>query len=158
MAKFPTYEEMAENIAKKALDEFLYDGKSIREWMQIIASEDCISRQAVVGYLCTHCPDDAECFKDCDDIKNIKALPPVKPQEPKWIPVSERLPEEEYIGVLLTINGCKGLKVRSGMYYEEDSFHSDTGEFWKATDKEVIAWMPLPTPYEPQEGDSKNDI
>ena len=48
MAKFPTHEEMAKNIAEKALDEFLYDGKSIREWMQIIASEDCISRQAVL--------------------------------------------------------------------------------------------------------------
>ena len=42
--------------------------------------EDAISRQAVVGYLCTHCPDDAECFKDCDDIKNIKAFPPVTSQ------------------------------------------------------------------------------
>ena len=41
--------------------------------------EDCVSRQAVVGYLCTHCPDDAECFEDCDDIKNIKALPSVTP-------------------------------------------------------------------------------
>lgn len=33
---------------KKALDEILYQGKSIREWMQIIASEDYISRQAVL--------------------------------------------------------------------------------------------------------------
>jgi len=41
---------------------------------------DAVSRQAVVGYLCTHCPDDAECFEDCDDIKNIKSLPPVNPQ------------------------------------------------------------------------------
>ena len=43
--------------------------------------EDAISRQEVVGYLCAHCPDDAECFDDCDDIKNIKALPSVKPQQ-----------------------------------------------------------------------------
>ena len=61
MAEFPTYEEMAKNVAEKALDDFLYNGKSIREWMQIIASEDCISREfieIVVDYppadLCTY--------------------------------------------------------------------------------------------------------
>lgn len=49
MAKFPTYEEMGKKVAEKALDEFLHDGKSIREWMQIIASEDAISRQVVLS-------------------------------------------------------------------------------------------------------------
>lgn len=49
MTEFPTYEQMAKDIAEKALDEFLYNGKSIREWMQIIASEDIISRQAVLN-------------------------------------------------------------------------------------------------------------
>lgn len=42
--------------------------------------DDCISRQEVVDYLCAHCPDDAECHKDCDDIKNIKSFPSVTPQ------------------------------------------------------------------------------
>ena len=48
--------------------------------------DDAISKQAVVDYLCTHCPDNAECFEDCDDIKNIKSLPLVKPQPKigKW--------------------------------------------------------------------------
>lgn len=51
MAEFPTYEEMGKKVAEKALDEFLYDDKSIREWMQIIASEDAISRQAVLAQI-----------------------------------------------------------------------------------------------------------
>lgn len=51
MAKFPTYEEMGKKVAEKALDEFLYDGKSIREWTQIIASKDAISRKAVLDTL-----------------------------------------------------------------------------------------------------------
>lgn len=84
MAKFPTYEEMAKNVAEKALDEFLYHGKSIREWMQIIASEDAISRQAVL---------DATIKKNSiwNNITNSKGenleeiisqLPPVNSQEP----------------------------------------------------------------------------
>lgn len=59
--------------------------------------DDAISRQAVVGYLCTHCPDDAECFNDCDDIKNIKALPSINSQEPKTekvIKMRDATPEE----------------------------------------------------------------
>ena len=51
MAEFPTYEDMGKKVAEKALDEFLYDEKSIREWMQIIASEDAISRQAVFAQI-----------------------------------------------------------------------------------------------------------
>ena len=46
--KYLTYEKMAKDVAEKVLDEFLYNGKSIREWMQIITSEDCISRQDLV--------------------------------------------------------------------------------------------------------------
>ena len=83
MAKFPTYEEMGKKVAEKALDEFLYDGKSIREWMQIIASEDAISRQAVL---------DATVKKNSiwNSITNSKGenleeiisqLPPVNPQK-----------------------------------------------------------------------------
>lgn len=42
MAEFPTYEQIAKNVAEKALDEFLYDGKSIREWMKIIVKQESI--------------------------------------------------------------------------------------------------------------------
>lgn len=42
MAKFPTYEEMAKRVAEKALDEFLYQGKSIREWVKIITEQEPI--------------------------------------------------------------------------------------------------------------------
>jgi len=40
MAEFPTCEQMAKNVAEKALDEFLYHGKSIREWMKIIVDQE----------------------------------------------------------------------------------------------------------------------
>lgn len=63
----------------------------LKDYKRLLEQEPCddaISRQEVVSYLCAHCPDDAECFNDCDDIKNIKSLPSVRPQEPKigyWI-------------------------------------------------------------------------
>ncbi len=44
---------------------------------------DCIPRIEVIDYLCKHCPDDGECFKDCDEIKHLRQMPSVTPQEPK---------------------------------------------------------------------------
>ena len=38
MAKFPTIEEMAQNVAEKALDEYEYKGKTLREWVEIISA------------------------------------------------------------------------------------------------------------------------
>ena len=38
--KFPTYEEMGKEIAEKALDEYLYKGKTLREWIEIISAEE----------------------------------------------------------------------------------------------------------------------
>lgn len=88
MAKFPTYEKMAKNIAEKVLDEFLYDGRSIREWMQIIASEDCISRREVLDLpkIKTH-NYYGNVVKVSVDIENIKHLPPVtsQPKIGHWI-------------------------------------------------------------------------
>lgn len=40
MAKFPTIEEMARDVAEKALDEYEYNGKTLREWIEIILATD----------------------------------------------------------------------------------------------------------------------
>lgn len=34
--KFPTFEEMAKEVAEKALDEFEYKGKTLRQWIDAI--------------------------------------------------------------------------------------------------------------------------
>lgn len=75
MAKFPTHEEMAKNVAEKALDDFLYNGKSIREWIQIITSEDCISRKAVLALAKEEC--DTAIIPYRKFVKDINALPSV---------------------------------------------------------------------------------
>lgn len=82
MAKFPTYEDMGKKVAEKALDEFLYDGKSIREWMQIIASEDAISRQAVLAQINCWISSGEYRYTNATDYlrKRINSLSPALPQ------------------------------------------------------------------------------
>ena len=87
-------------------------------------------------------------LKDCEEydpceIQEAKAMAIDALWSDNWIPVSERLPN---IGqrVLVTYN-------------QEDKLKVDTTIF----DKHgfligiVTAWMPLPTPYEPQESEDK---
>ena len=65
-------------------------------------------------------------------------------QEPKtkWIPVSERLPEETGTYITTLDYGEYGLAVGQRYYYGK-------GLGWAEEDC-VIAWQPLPEPYEPQ--------
>lgn len=65
-------------------------------------------------------------------------------QEPKWIPVSERLPEEETDVLVCNANG--DIEISSGSYSTEVKneyiWYTSGWRFGK-----VIAWMPLPKPY-----------
>ena len=75
----------------------------------------------------------------------ISELPSAQPEQ-RWIPCSERLPKDKTY-VLTTIKIPNRIAhVRSG-WYEGGFIHNDNGDVWKATDMEVIAWMPLPDPY-----------
>ena len=44
MAKIPPIDVMAEKIAKQALDEYEYKGKTIREWVDALASAGLVER------------------------------------------------------------------------------------------------------------------
>lgn len=72
-------------------------------------------------------------------VNNIKALPSVTPQEPRWIPVSERLPEES-TAVLVW---CPKRKNIYCACYEEKQWWI-FGPFWKEVTEEIVAWRPLP--------------
>ncbi len=71
----------------------------------------------------------------------IRAIPSAD-RPPGWIPCSERLPREEEqddeLGVLVTLgNGYSGLQY--------DSYFNGLWDDWNGY---VIAWMPLPKPWE----------
>lgn len=100
-----------------------------------------------------------------DVIKCIKGMPSVKPQEPEWIPVSERLPEEkEWIGtknfgttisdeVYVTLETLDGERFCDHIRFQNGKLSVSKRAKIDAISKgaRVIAWMPLPKPYEPQE-------
>ena len=38
--KYPTIAEMAKEVAEKALDEYEYEGKTIRQWVEVLKDYD----------------------------------------------------------------------------------------------------------------------
>lgn len=73
----------------------------------------------------------------------ISAIPTVEQPKQKWIPCSERLPE---VGQIVIVTDDRG-KVYE---YELNPLYVDkyaTGK-WRFLGHEILAWMPLPEPYE----------
>ena len=86
-------------------------------------------------------------------IRYIKELPSVTPQEPRWIPVSEKLPEDSGEYLVSVIDE----------YNEDQSYYKAVEVAWFAhkkdydikesewrelgIDEKVIAWMSLPKAY-----------
>ena len=95
----------------------------------------------------------------CDDILEfIERQPTVEQQQ--WIPCSERLPEDD-VYVLISkkpspISGNK-FSVTIGMRYinrrSKKAEWRDSG-FGYLSDDKVLAWMPLPSPYQ-EEGEEE---
>ena len=89
-------------------------------------------------------------YIECDDA--IEQLPSVIPQEPRWIPVSERLPEKNMsclvsvgefhfteIAMYSDLMGTIDHKIFWQGHYGKDNYINIT--------KYVCAWMPLPRDY-----------
>lgn len=69
--------------------------------------------------------------------KRIQALPSVTPKA-RWIPVSERLPEEDGLYLISTCMNC----IDTCLFYKDDDEY-----VWVDYEESVIAWMPLPKSY-----------
>ena len=81
------------------------------------------------------------CPNEYDDLQMIDAE-----RTGHWIPVSERLPENRNQEVLISLEwGIDIGRYSDGEWHSEWINHYDDGN--------VLAWMPLPKPYEPQESE-----
>lgn len=126
-------------------------------------SEDCVSRQAVLDYIYNDLGlGDEENGKDVErqmELENsyryVKSLPPVTPAEKagRWIPVSERLPEDDEDVLACYPQGEMEVvyyHIDNSIYPTEYEDLNETGWYNEEGDAlyfEPIAWMPLPEPY-----------
>lgn len=67
-----------------------------------------------------------------------------------WIPVSERLPENDEI-VLVTCKTKKGVKSVNRAYYSDGYWHGS------GSMSGVTAWVPTPAPYDEENDTKKKD-
>lgn len=105
---------------------------------------------ALINDLCNQCRhNDAEEMEGIRD-RLIKRL---LEQEPEWIPVSERLPEDGEVVLFST----KTDRVFNGRYFADDTdfqwyaFRDETF----VEDNVITAWMPLPQPYKAESEDKE---
>lgn len=74
-------------------------------------------------------------------ISMAKALPSAEPKTGKWIPCSERYPEENQICIVTDET------MRNTYEYRFCKETYDENQGWTYLKHRIIAWMPLPKPY-----------
>ena len=127
-------------------------------------SGDAISRQTVLDGIDTYIYK-AQSTGTQDDFYSfaelvVKQLPSVTPQEPKtghWIPVTERLPNKDryidFYKCLVAVSCTSRNDICDSFTAYFDGKHFYRHLYDRAIISGVNAWMPLPTPYEPQESE-----
>jgi hypothetical protein len=116
--------------------------------------EDTVSREAVIALAKEECETAIIPYKRF--VKGVNALPPVTPKQ-RWIPVSERLPEDGR-PVLIYAWNVHHVIARYDEFRTANGYKKTwvTADAWNGNTEikhEVIAWMPLPEPY--KEGESE---
>jgi len=139
MAEILPINVMAEKIAKQALDEYEYKGKTIREWIDVLAS--------------------AELASNLHQTSKKDATFSAERKKGEWIPCSESLPkddgeylvwmqwdfEEEPSYSIVNYDANAEAFGEWHEYFDQNTLGSLGSDF--RSFKEVFAWMPLPEPY-----------
>lgn len=111
-------------------------------------ASDCISRQAALDAIKklekpAPTAQHLSAIFDCED--TIEALPSAQPEQ-RWIPCSERLPEDEE-EVIVSVRDDSG---DNTLDYSSCGWYACAGDFWvvdNEANERVVAWMPLPKPW-----------
>ncbi len=85
------------------------------------------------------------CFSELDVCNMIDKSPTVS-AEAEWIPCSERLPNESD-DYLCTIPLDADETYTEVLTFHKGRFYEDDDEWGATYHDDVLAWMPLPTPY-----------
>lgn len=106
--------------------------------------DDTVSRQEAIDAASRGCLELRGIFKNVKE--EIEALSPAQPEQ-RWIPCSERLPEEngQY---LITVkykheDGYDDIYTEHGAWYFDRFYFSHCRE----VERSVLAWCELPEPY-----------
>lgn len=147
---------IADNMGTTGIEDFTCkDGEKMREIIKALeqqpTSEDCISRQETLDAIIKELGIRNESYLlECErPIYNaVKDMPPVIPTQ-RWIPCSERLPEDRNI-VLVTAYWHETYQVMMASYFGDGlwwcvPFNNCGDHMMKLNPK---AWQPLPKPYE----------
>ena len=126
--------------------------------------QDLISRQAAIDaldfeivHMTAYCDGKnegnplAQYNKGLEDGKKaIEALPSAQPEK-RWIPCSERLPEEDSRVLAFGENGIMIANYLEGWFYY---IENEDGDMCPSDDIEVSYWMPLPAPPEVEDNET----
>ena len=110
-------------------------------------TSDSISRQAAIDTTWEE-PSYTDPLNILTEVRDrIKALPSAQPGQ-RWIPCSERLPEDDTLMLVNYIdNRPEAMDIWIGWHEMENVWYIDGEAHSKEYGNEVIAWMPLPDPY-----------
>ena len=107
--------------------------------------DDLISRQAAIRWVKTECNPYGKPTLDFESgkkvIEHLEQMPSAQPEQ-RWIPCSERLPDDDRTKVVTLANG----NAEAGYYSNGDWWC--IGDTISLENPIVIAWMPLPEPPE----------
>lgn len=106
-------------------------------------ADDCINRQDAIDALNRFSLGETDVVKLVFRMGDyLMRLPSAQPTpEPRWISCAEQLPDTDDM-MLVTCAPKKGARNVNRAYYNDGAWHGS------GTHAEVIAWMPLPLPYQ----------